>query len=183
MLNNQQLLSLVAAGQISEKRLDQSVRRLLKAKFEMGLFDDPYVDQKEAQNIVGNEQYMKLGAEAQRKSVVLLKNGKDQALLPLGSGLKIYVENIDPQIANQYGLVVDKPKAADVAILRVQAPYEERTDDFIEQFFHQGPLDFDMEEKERWMEIMDQVPTVFCVYMDRPAVMPELNQSAGGGIS
>ena len=56
--NTDELLELVAEGRISEERIDQSARRILRAKFELGLFDDPYVDVEEAVRAVGSEENM-----------------------------------------------------------------------------------------------------------------------------
>ena len=93
---------LVESGQISEARIDESVRRILRDKFRLGLFDNPYVDPDAAEQIVGNTRFQAAGAEAQRKSIVLLKNGaaSDDPVLPLSGRPKIYVERIDPETAN-----------------------------------------------------------------------------------
>lgn len=181
--NVKKLLEIMKSGKITEQRLDQSVRRLLLVKFNLGLFDDPYIDASEASKIVGNESHVKEGALAQRKSQVLLKNaitGQGRSTLPLTTGLKIYIENIDPQVAGSYGRVVNNPQDADVAILRLRCPFEPRDDDFIERFFHQGSLEFPADEKQRLLEVMKTVPTIISVYMDRPPVMPELNEAAAG---
>ena len=63
-----------SSGKISEARIDQSVRRLLRDKFRLGLFDNPYVDPDAAEQIVGNPAFRAAGELAQRKSIVLLKN-------------------------------------------------------------------------------------------------------------
>lgn len=85
------LLETVKSGLISEKRIDASIYRLLKEKFDLGLFENPYVNVEEAKKIVGNEEFQKLGDLAMRKSVVLLKN--DQNLLPIKSQTKVYFES------------------------------------------------------------------------------------------
>jgi beta-glucosidase len=75
------LLSLVKSGRISEKQIDVSLRRILTAKFELGLFENPYVDPQEADKIVRNIDHRRLALEAARKVMTLLKN-KD-GVLPL----------------------------------------------------------------------------------------------------
>lgn len=75
------LLSLVKNGRVSLKSIDQSVARVLKCKFELGLFDDPFVDVSKADGIVRCEAHQDLALEAARKSMTLLKN-KDN-ILPL----------------------------------------------------------------------------------------------------
>ncbi|PRY84086.1 glycoside hydrolase family 3 protein [Mongoliibacter ruber] len=72
--NNKQLLSLVNAGKLSEGRIDLSVRRLLKEQFELGLFENPYVDPNRAAYLIGNPAFQRSADMAQRKSIVLLQN-------------------------------------------------------------------------------------------------------------
>ncbi len=180
--HGKQLLAAIQNGKVTEKRLDQSVRRLLRVKFALGLFDNPYVDEQEAARVVGQESYMQEGAKAQRKAMVLLKNNKTNqgVVLPLPEGIKLYVEAIDPVLASEYGRIVADPEAADVALIRLQAPWEPRDDDFVEQFFHQGSLEFDKEELTRLLTIARKTPTIFFIYLDRPAVMPEINNASAG---
>ncbi len=169
------IIQLVRAGKISEARIDQSVRRLLRDKFRLGLFDNPFVDVDAAERIVGKPEFRKAGELAQRKSITLLKN--DKQILPLKSGLKIYAENIKPEAIAQYGEAVSDVSKADVAILRLQAPYEKRKG-FMERFFHAGDLDFKEPEKTRILNILNKVPTVVDIYLERPAVIPEIAEKS-----
>ena len=75
------LLKLVEKGRISEKQIDESVRRVLKCKFELGLFDEPYVDAAKANLIVRCDEHKKIAMDAALKSITLLKNQEN--LLPL----------------------------------------------------------------------------------------------------
>jgi beta-glucosidase len=169
------ILQLVREGKVSEERIDQSIRRLLRDKFRLGLFDHPYLDVDAAERIVGQPEFRKAGELAQRKSIVLLKNEKQT--LPLKSGLKIYIENIMPKTLRQYGEVVDDPSKADVAILRLNTPYERRKG-MMESFFHAGELDFKEPEKIRLLNILNQVPTIVDIYLERPAVIPEIAEKS-----
>jgi beta-glucosidase len=74
--------------------------------------------------------------------------------------------------------VVDRPEDADVAIVRLRAAYEPRDGNFVEALFHAGALDFGAEELARLVALMRRVPTVVDVYLDRPAVIPELAKEA-----
>jgi beta-glucosidase len=78
--NNKQLLALVESGKLPESRVDLSVSRLLKEQFELGLFENPYVDPNRAVYIVGNASFQRKADLAQRKSIVLLQN---KSVLPL----------------------------------------------------------------------------------------------------
>jgi len=73
------LPELVKNGRISEKQIDESVRRVLTCKFQLGLFDQPYVDATEADRIVRCPEHKQLALEAARKVMTLLKN-RDNAL-------------------------------------------------------------------------------------------------------
>ncbi len=165
------IVQLVREGKVSEERIDQSIRRLLREKFVLGLFDSPYLDVNAAEKIVGNPEFRKVGELAQRKSIVLLKN--DKGILPLKPGLKIYAEGIKPETLKPYGEVVDDPSKAEIAILRLSAPYEKRKG-MMESYFHAGDLDFKEPEKSRILNILNKVPTVVDIYLERPVVIPEI---------
>ena len=169
------IVQLVREGKVSEERIDQSVRRLLRDKFRLGLFDHPYIDVEAADRIVGQPDFRKVGELAQRKSIVLLKNEKK--ILPLRNGWKIYVENIKPEAIEQYGELVDEPSKAEIAILRLNAPYEKRKG-LTENYFHAGDLDFKEPEKSRILTILNQVPTIVAIYLERPAVIPEIAEKS-----
>ena len=176
------LVGLVERGQLPESRLDVSVRRILRDKFTLGLFDDPYIDPDRAEATVGRADFVAAGAEAQRKAIVMLKNGEAEnaPALPLSGRPRLYTENIDLAVVQRYGEVVPTPEQADYAILRLNAPYEPRSGSFLESFFHQGDLDFKSPEKERLLGILHTVPTIVDLYLDRPAVVPELAEGSAG---
>ncbi|MEI6048638.1 MAG: glycoside hydrolase family 3 N-terminal domain-containing protein [Bacteroidota bacterium] len=177
------LLKLIKEGKITEARIDSSVRRLLRVKFQLGLFENPFVDVDNAEKIVGNPEFKAEGELAQRKSIVLLKN--DQAengkILPLKQGLKIYIKNIDPVKAGKYGIVVEKPEQADVAIIRIKAPSEHlKGTGLMGSFIRGGDLDFKDKEKSEILGLLNKVPTIVDIYLDRPAVIPEIASASKG---
>jgi beta-glucosidase len=171
------IVDLVKRGEVSQERIDTSIRRLLREKFRMGLFDNPYVDPNEAEEVVGRPDFMEAGELAQRKSIVLLKNAV--GTLPLKKAPKIFVEKIDPKIAGKYGVVVDTPEGADYALLRLSTPFEPRKG-MLERFFHGGDLDFKGKELERILDICKKVPTIVDIYLERPAVIPEIADECVG---
>lgn len=85
-----QLMTAVKMGYVTEERINESIYRLLKEKFDLGLFENPYVDVEKAKQIIGNPEFQKAGDLAMRKSIVLLKN--DQQLLPIKPKTKVYFE-------------------------------------------------------------------------------------------
>lgn len=171
------IVALVRSGQISEARIDASVRRLLREKFRLGLFDNPYLDVDAAEQTVGKEEFVAAGEMAQRRSIVLLKNGAAAPVLPLAGRPRLYVENIAPAIAAQYGEVVATPEEADIAILRIGTPYEPR-EGFLESLFHAGDLDFKGEALQHILDVLGKVPTIVDIYLERPAVIPEIAAGA-----
>ena len=75
------LLDLVRAGKVAEASIDKAVARNLRAKFLLGLFENPYVDPDRAVKVTNSSEHRELAAEAARRSIVLLKN--ENNLLPL----------------------------------------------------------------------------------------------------
>ena len=67
------VVQLIVEGAITESRLDESIRRLLRQKFELGLFDNPFVDEKAVKNIIGSAASRALGEKTQQQSMTLLK--------------------------------------------------------------------------------------------------------------
>lgn len=172
------IVELVNTGVVAEERLDVSVRLLLREKFTLGLFDNPFVDVEAAEQVVGNPYFVRLGQEAQRKAYTLLKNQDD--LLPLkdAGNLTFYVEGFNTSYLEARNLhVVDTPEEADLALVRLQAPYEPRPGGF-EAAYHAGSLAYNATEKARQAVIYQAVPTIVDVYLDRPAVIPEIAESA-----
>jgi beta-glucosidase len=159
------LVELVRTGRISEARIDESARRLLRDKFRLGLFDDPFVDPDEAERTCGAAPFRAAGERAQRRSAVLLTN---DGVLPLAAGSRVYADGL------QFDGAVDTPDDADVAIVRRTAPFEPRTNGMLETFFHAGDLDFKPPELESLLELARRMPTVLVLHLERPAVIPEL---------
>ncbi|PPK98849.1 beta-glucosidase [Kineococcus xinjiangensis] len=174
------VLELVRSGSVPERRIDESVRRVLRLKFTLGLFDDPFVDVEAAESAVGRADLCLAGFEAQAASVTVLTNRPAHAedeptrpVLPLNPGVRVYLEGLDAAVVAHDAVPVASPEEADVALLRLEAPYEPRPGGF-EAHFHAGSLEYSPEELERILRIARTVPTVVDVHLDRPAVLPEI---------
>lgn len=173
------VVDLVENGRLSESSIDKSVRRLLRQKFTLGLFDNPFVDLDKVGQVLGNPAAIAAGNASQRRAMTLLKNEGD--VLPLAGGTKIFVKNLDAELAAQYGTVVDSPEAADFAILRLQTPwYPVDTPNMFAQMFHHGDLDFKGESLAEILTLLATVPTIVVLYFDQQAVIPEINATAQG---
>ncbi len=171
------VVELVREGSLTEARLDESARRILHDKFIIGLFENPYVS-REKLKVFENETYREKAKEAQRKSLVLLKN-KDN-ILPLSPNLKVYPKGINPEALKEYATVVDSPEEADVIVLKFGTPFTpvENPKFFLERIFLQGRLDFPEKEKKEMLALMSQKPTISVFTLTRPAVIPELNAAS-----
>ena len=105
----QTIIDLVAGGLVPQARVDDAVSRLLFEQFALGLFEDPYVDAGQAAAVVGRDDFRAQALDAQRRSIVLLKN-QDGNALPLRAPtatapVRVYTLGLDPQVvaAPDYG--------------------------------------------------------------------------------
>jgi beta-glucosidase len=175
------LVEAVRAGELKEARLDSSVVRILTQKFAQGLFEHPYVDTAAADRIVGSEAFRAAGLEAQRRALVLLEN--KGGILPLKRGARrVYLLGIAPEaVASEGWTVVDDASKADLAIVRLNAPFERLHPQYVfGQFLHEGSLAFKDGDPdfETFKRVSAVVPTIATVYLDRPAILTPFKQTA-----
>ncbi|MDR7154311.1 beta-glucosidase [Sphingobium xenophagum] len=174
------ILDAVAKGLVSVQRIDESARRILRLKFEQGLFDNPYVDEQAAAQIVGNVQAQRQADVVQRASQVLLRN--DRATLPVAPGQRIWLHGVDPAAASAAGfVVVDDPAKAQVALVRTATPFETlHPHHFFGSRQHEGRLDFRADDKDvqAIARASAHVPTIIAVEMDRPAILTAIESMA-----
>ena len=127
----------------AEQRFRTSAERLLLNFFRVGVFENPYVDPMRAAEVVGCEEYVAEGYDAQLKSIVMLKN--HQQVMPIAKGAKVYFPKryypasipffgrstpniphydwqIDTALINQYYQFTDDPNEADFALLYIFTP-------------------------------------------------------------
>ena len=123
------------------RRFEESAVRILTMMFRLGLFENPYLDLKQSAATVGKPEFVEAGREAQRRSVVLLKNKSN--VLPLKPGCRIYVpcRHVDghrnflrkwqeggkiiplteEEVKSRF-LWADTPEEADAAVVFVESP-------------------------------------------------------------
>lgn len=89
---------------VDEAVIDMAVRRVLRMKFEMGLFEQPYVIPQEAEKIVRCKEHIELARKVAQASVTLLKN--ENSVLPLGKGIN-KVAVVGPNADNIYNMLGD----------------------------------------------------------------------------
>ena len=76
----EKVIELVREGKLTEERINESCRKILYAKFQLGLFEKPFTDEKDYKGVLFNEKHKATALEAARKSIVLLTN---DGILPL----------------------------------------------------------------------------------------------------
>ncbi len=110
------LIEQVKIGKVDEKILDGAVMRVLCAKFQVGLFENPYVDVERAVRITNSPQHQALALKAARKSIVLLKNADN--LLPFDKSKLKSIAVIGPNAARaHYGGYTDPNPSPGISIL------------------------------------------------------------------
>jgi beta-glucosidase len=168
------IVELVKEGALSESRVDESARRILRVLFALGLFENPYVSPEEAAKTVRRADFQEKADLAQRRSIVLLKNAGN--VLPLKRGVRMYVEGIDAVAAARYGYVsTSDPDNADVCIVRVAV-----RGSVMSRTRGEGPIDLTLprETLEPLRSVMRKKPTIVVLHLDNPLVVPELAQEA-----
>ncbi len=122
-------------------RFELSATRILVNIFRVGLFENPYVSPEKAAEIVGCKEFVAAGYDAQRKSIVLLKN--EGGVLPLGKKVRVYEPlrhvpaglshwqkptaaydeyPVSKDLLGQYFEVVETPEEADIALVSIKSP-------------------------------------------------------------
>jgi beta-glucosidase len=175
--NPKYIAQLAEEGVIPTARLDASARRVLTPMFRLGLFENPYVDPDRADSVVDGPAFRAAGLDAQRRSMVLLKN--DRGILPLRTGQRLYVDNIDKSVAARYGIVVDDVTRADFALIEVTAPFALRPNGTgFARFYKEGTLAYAGATNAAQLEAIRRLassgtPTIVLMYLDRPAILTE----------
>lgn len=99
-----QLVNAVKRGDVQEVVINKAVSRILALKFQMGLFDHPFVDEREPEQVVVSTEHLELAREVARQSIILLK--KKNELLPLNKKMKT-IAVIGPNADNIYNMLGD----------------------------------------------------------------------------
>jgi len=176
------LIKLVKEDKIPESRINNSVRRILINKFDLGLFDNPYVDVTNVQHKVNTLKNIDAGLDAQRKSLVLLENN---GILPLKKENKVFVDGLDKKIAQKFGNVVKKSSDADVIIMYVHTVFNENQesglnrifDNFLSKLFPNGDLRFNRNIINKIKEYSKEKELIVIVDLNRPAILDDIKKS------
>jgi len=181
------LLETVQRGMVSEARINESVARLLKEKFELGLFENPYVELEQARQLVGNPDFRKKADLALRKSIVLLRN--EARLLPLARKTKVYFETLYDNGRGGNPVSVYKPSQPNPALEFVAT--KEEADVVLLWLVPNGgglfssagkSIDLRLSKNRidlaRVNALLQSKPTVLAINFSNPWVIEELDASA-----
>lgn len=163
----------VEAGLVTEERLTESVIRVLHDRELLGLLDDAEVDPARAAVIGLDREHVEVALRAQRASVVALTGER----APGTRDMRVWAEGVDAAVLAGYASIAPSPAEADLAIVRLAAPFTRR-EGLLEQAFHGGTLEFPEAEIVRLQQLCAMVPTVVDVFLERPVALPEIADAA-----
>ena len=180
------VVELVNEGKITEERINASVRRILTNKFELGLFENPFVDESLVMELVNKKDYIEQGLDAQRKSIVLLSN-KDNTL-PLTNNLNIFVDGIDEDVASRFGNIVDNHENADYVILFLNTVFNGQQpsgidrvlDNMLATMFPNNDLDYNDEINAKIEKYSKESKLIIVSDLNRPAILTNANEKSLG---
>ncbi len=184
------ILELIKDNEITEERINFSVKKILMNKFELGLFDDPFVNEQSVINKVGIQSYIDKGILAQKKSVVLLKNdGHDnQNVLPLSKNIKVFSDGFDTSILKNYCEITDNPKESDFILLQLRTVFngnqpsgiDRPIDNFLSKMFPNNDLNYDNEILAKIKKYSSTSKLITIVDLNRPAILSEIEKLSHG---
>jgi len=180
------VVELVNEGKITEERINASVRRILTNKFELGLFENPFVDEGLVIELVNKKDYIEQGLDAQRKSIVLLSN-KDNTL-PLTNNINIFVDGIDEDVASRFGNIVDNHENADYVILFLNTVFNGQQpsgidrvlDNMLATMFPNNDLDYNDEINAKIEKYSKESKLIIVSDLNRPAILTNANEKSLG---
>ena len=183
--NPSYILNLVENNNVSEQRINESVRKILVNKFELGLFDNPYVDEDMIHKRVNTIENIKAGIEAQRRSIVLLEN---DGVLPLKQETKIFVDGLDKNIASEFGKLVGNIEDADIVIMYIHTVFNGNQesglnrafDNFLSTLFPNGDLNFNDEILSKVRNYSAEKDLIVVVDLNRPAILASIKDNVSG---
>ncbi|WP_435526797.1 glycoside hydrolase family 3 protein [Microbacterium aurantiacum] len=175
------VLELIDRGEIDTARVDASATRLVRLQLQLGLLDEPDGDGRAkaegdaaaggADGFVASPEHIALGIRAQSQAMTVL--AEREGILPLGPELRVHLRDLAPAAAPA-GWQVVAPEDAEIAVVRVGAPFEPRDTYFLESSMEQGSLAFDTTVVDGIRALAERMPVVLVVTLSRPAILTPL---------
>ena len=158
---------LVDSGLVAEERVDQSIRRLLREKFQLGIFEHHRADVETARVTCGSPIYVEKGIAARRASLVLLS--EDAGILD--EGARVFVEGVQdvPRLTTTASM-----EDAEAIIVRLEALFEVGRGSVVAEYFHGGTLEFSDDTIARLRTYAAHAPLHVSVFLERPAILGPL---------
>ncbi|MEG3175399.1 glycoside hydrolase family 3 N-terminal domain-containing protein [Sphingomonas sp. RB3P16] len=170
------IVAAVEQGLVPVRRIDTAVTRILIQRFELGLFERPFVDVADAERIAGAPASHVAGRRAQARSMVMLEDRSPVRLIP--GRTRLFLRGMEANAARTAGFeVVSRIEDADVAVIRLAAPYQTlHPGYFFGSMQHEGSLAFpaDSADLATVRAAASKKPTIVDVYLDRPAILAPL---------
>ena len=157
----------------------------MQNKFDLGLFEQPFVDESQINSIVSNEKHRVIGLKAQQKSLVLLKNGDTaKSVLPIGRRSKIFLDGLSNEIGINYGEVVTNPDNADFIILNLpvvangtQDPGSNKIiDKLLSTVIPSSDLNFSPKVISKVSNYSERAALIIIVNLNRPAILSQIDK-------
>jgi beta-glucosidase len=166
------IIEAVNQGLISEGRINDAVRRILIQKFDLGLFDNPFVDPSAASSVAGNAEFVSEALEAQHRSLTLITGSRDSLI---STPDVVFLDGMSAEGFAAHGIQTTSDiAAATVAVVRIGTPFEVlHPNHFFGQRQHEGRLDFaeDHPDLLRVAAASASTRTIVVIGLDRPAVL------------
>lgn len=171
------ILDLMRDGRLSEERVDESALRVLALHERLGLFDNGATAAPRSAPVL--PEHILLGAETQARAVTVLANAETDGrpMLPLDRPARVHLVGLAEESLPDH-LTASEIADADVAIVRLHAPYEARDQYGLEAGMEHGSLEFDAETIARVASLAATVPVVLSVTLSRPAILTPLVEHA-----
>jgi beta-glucosidase len=185
------IIQTVKKGLVAEEKINQSVSYLLNEMMRLGLFEDPYVNPKNALKVATDPTSQKKADEAHRKSIVLLRN--DHQVLPIKDhqNVKLYVEiftnGADKDITERFRKIIHQYDPS----LELTSNLQEATHAFVwvlpstplrKPQIKIGP-ETGINHVARILEIEKKVPTVLAINMTNPWLIDKIEPGAAAVLS
>ena len=172
------LVSLVEDGRISPDRVQDAATRVVELNLRLmgdAIEAAPVRDPRD----LPLREHVVLGRLAQSRSITVLHNGSlgDSEALPLAGPRRAHLVGIDGSALPESWTAVN-PADADVAIVRLAAPFEPRDHYFLESGMEQGSLEFPASVIDELRDLAAQTPLIVAVTLSRPAILTPIAEFA-----
>jgi beta-glucosidase len=159
------LLGLVAEGAVAAERVTESAERMVALQLRLGLLDQT---DDEPAPAIGTVTQLAAGRRAQSRAITILDDRDGR--LPVAGERRVHLSGVDPA-SLPAGWAEAKLDEAELAIVRLAAPFEPRDTYFLEDGMEQGSLEFPPGVVAEIVDLADRVPVILVVTLSRPAIL------------